>query len=490
MALLDIAVREIIEEFESLCISIGESSNILFQDIVYNEPKKYKHAAISRCSFTIDFTRDDQPFFLSVDEKLSITHLKKKIKNFLLDNLECCDKKPNDFPMAFEFGENSKNSYIERIRFVDGYIMEGKTNYVNDAASLGFPVLKEKSDWFRTKLRNGKQLLEYPELVGVFATLFLNAPFEPECLLIIERSPISCMIFDGFSPNYLKFYFAFLSCFVDFKKINFELELFLNLEPKVPSVEFNRSFEMKFIKSADEYSKIATAYYLYYCFLFDFFSNINYDIKNGILNNDQDSFLNHCMFYFHSVSSSCFDKLKRRIVYKTNYHQDYTHHDMSIINFSDVYRDVYSFICSSLLLTGEPYRLELQMSKIKSQYFSSRHSEFDATPAQKYYGVPNNCHKKIAVISNKTFTVYRPYASNPDIFIEYHECEIANASAFLIDSDISNVDFAVGFAVASGRPIYILKVQDKKSKYEKYATKEFHSFYSFETFYNDLENFN
>lgn len=174
-------------------------------------------------------------------------------------------KIPETFMTVLDSPYRDSGSHI--IRFIDGFIMEGKSEYISSLAAPDVCIMREKDALYRRKLFDGLQMLDLQPIMSplhFILQLMLPVAAPSTKIFYIERFPISALLFDRDLDD--KFLYTTLACYsvlLNAPTVYFELNFCVNTELTRPD-RLTRMFEMQRIHSTTDYLREMRQYYLNY----------------------------------------------------------------------------------------------------------------------------------------------------------------------------------------------------------------------------------
>lgn len=230
-------------------------------------------------------------------------------------------------PFIFEFKSHENSEMSVSIKntkktFVDGFIMEGKSEYCESLQNIkDCNILLEYDFLYRSKFTNGKNkdliMLNILKLMPAFnmvtSKILPYKDFSLKKNTIIDRSPFCCAVFDGVNKKHVLLdLMAWNLCLNNFnirrtETFNFELKIMLNMTCVLPDSE-KRKFEKDIyfpegftLESEKAMTRSSVSYYLTLFILIDNLREATPAqgiVLFGKLNNRNLKVLNSNMNYF------------------------------------------------------------------------------------------------------------------------------------------------------------------------------------------------
>lgn len=210
-----------------------------------------------------------------------------KIQSFYLDVAKRIDTVLNRFTLADAVGApiedllthvfdtanmlSHSKPKSRPITFLDGYIMEGKSEYIqkNYAHDSTCCIVPERDDVYRSSTLSGKQLLHYQNIITplhLVLSSIVNLE-QDHAHIVIDRFPMSMCVFDKEVNASLIFLYLFTIKRITNREQaspwSFTLKFFMCHNPPRPD-RLARRFEMERIHSSLDYMSEAQTYYFKY----------------------------------------------------------------------------------------------------------------------------------------------------------------------------------------------------------------------------------
>lgn len=174
-----------------------------------------------------------------------------------------------------------------KITFVDGFIMEGKSQYVTNIMFCQKKNFFMENDFiyrdeFTTGSHKGTCMLDklhlMPALHLVSSKILPYTGYDSKLDTIIDRSPLSCVIFDSAQINYALLDFTIWNHALNkYDVVNDrnapELTIHFMVNQKVVIPDARRAFEMRYYMGPQDLLKKSFAYYFLFTSLLDLLSS-------------------------------------------------------------------------------------------------------------------------------------------------------------------------------------------------------------------------